>query len=286
MTILDALFGGRSQRQREALIDLLLVTAHADGEVTLSDLDRIARAIQTNDALKGIDWDLVLSREREVRQDAPLFADTRERLARDLGDMELRRFGIQLAAKCASTPLTQEEREVLDRVAAALDIPEAEREALVSPWTEADPFRLGYVRTAYNDPEIGTPLTYGEALERAESEAELRLLLFKATSTRAVMAKLSEETELVSFGEIIDIGAAHVRIDAFLRAGERSYVVRFLSAGEALYPAEHKLLLELLDQMESSVSLYIAVADTAPPPDEAALRRLPPERLIIERVER
>lgn len=284
MTILDALFGGKTQRQREALIDLLLVTAHADGEASLSDLDRIARAIQTNDALKGFDWDTVLTREEAVRRDAPLFSETRERLAKDLGDAELRRFGISLAAKCASTPLTMEEREVLHRIASALDIEESEREGLISPWTEADPFRLGYTRTPYNDPHAPSPLSFGEALERSESEAELRLLLFKAAGTRTVMAKLSEETKLVSFGELIEIERARVRVDAFLRAGERSYVVRFLSQGEALFPAEHKLLLELLDRMESSVSLYVAVADTLPPPDEAALRRLPPERLVVAQI--
>ena len=61
-------------------------------------------------------------------------------------------------------------------------------------------------------------------------------------------------------------------------------MARFLGRGEAMFPEEHDLWPELLERMESSVSLYVGYAEKLPPPDQAALRRLNPDRLQIEKV--
>lgn len=284
MSILQSLFGGRSSRQRDALIDLLLVATHADGEVSTTDHDRIARAIELHDELRGYDWDEVLSREERIKEDAPLFAETRGRLAKDLADRDLRRFGLSLAARCCGTPLAEEERAMLHQLADLFGLAEREREAILTPWTKADPFQLGYVRSAFNDPRAVSRTTWIDALARAETDSELALLTFKATAARSAITRLSEETELVSLGEVIEVEGASLRIDAFLRAGDKSWLARFLAKGEALYPLEHRLWVQLLERMESSVSLLVGYQDTLPPPDEAALRRIPPERLLAERL--
>lgn len=285
MSILQSLFGlGRSSRQKDALIDLLLMTAHADGEVTRVDLDRLARAIEQHPELSGVDWDDVLGREEVVREDGPLFSETRARVARELGDPTLRRFGLTLAAQCASTPLTVEERALLVTMADAFAIAESEREAILSPWTHADPQRSGYLRPAYSDPRARDRPTWAEALARAETDEELAILLWKGTATRTVMARLSEDTELLSMGEVLEARGTSLRVDALLRAGDTTWMTRFLARGEAMFPEEHDLWPDVLERMESSVSLYIGYAERLPPPDQAALRRLNPARLVIEKV--
>lgn len=284
--LFQSLFGGaRSGRQKDALIDLLLMTAHSDGEVTRVDLDRIARAIDTHPELAGVDWDDVTAREEAIRDDGPLFSATRERVARDLADPTLRRFGMGLAAQCASTPLTLEERALLATMAEAFGIPDPERDAILSPWTHADPQRSGYIRPAYNDPRARERPTWVEALARAESDEELASLTFKATATRALMTRLSDSAELLSVGEVLEARERGLRVDALVRAGDTTWMARFLGRGEAMFPEEHDLWPEILERMESSVSLYVGYADRLPPPDQAALRRLNPDRLLIEKVQ-
>jgi hypothetical protein len=100
------------------------------------------------------------------------------------------------------------------------------------------------------------------------------------------MTKLAESAELLALGELIDLGEQSFRADAVLRADSRSFVARFLSKGEALFPSERGLLSPLLEAINPGVSLFIGHAEASlPPPDEAAIRRLAPGRVIIERLE-
>jgi hypothetical protein len=284
VTILQSLFGGRSQRQREALIDLLLMSAYADGEASRTDFDRIARAIETHEELKGFDWDEVRARAARIKDDGPLFFDTRERLAKDLADPELRRFGLGLAARFCGTQLGQEEQALLHQLAESFDIAEEDRGEILQPWTDADPFRMGYLRCSFNDPDATQQPTWVEALAKAEGLDELALLTFKATAARAAMSRLSEEAELVSVGEVVEIAGGKLRVDAYLRDKERSFLARFLAKDEALYPREHDLLPNLLERMDSSVSIYIGYAETLAPPDQSALALLEPERLLLQKL--
>lgn len=284
MALFDSIFGGRAARQKEAILDLLLMVSLADGQASMVDLDRIARAIETHPELANTDWDDVLSRLEIVREDGPLFSDTRERVIRELSDPALRRFALTLAARCASVPLVQEERLLLVALADAFAIPEAERESIFAPWSLADPTRLGYVRSSFNDPRARERITWAEALGRAESDEELAILVFKATAARTAMTKLSATTQLLTVGDLIEAGDRSLRVDAFLRVDDRAWLARFLAKGEAMFPEEHALWPEILERMESSVSLYIGYADKLPPPDEAALRRLNPDRILVERL--
>jgi hypothetical protein len=285
VTILQSLFGARNARHRDALIDLLLMAAHADGEATSEDFDRIARAIETNAVLQGYDWDEVLTRAEAVRDDGPLFSDTRERVAKDLGDPELRRFGLTVAARCCRSPLAEEERALLRELADHFALKEQERDAILSPWTEVDPFQMGYHRCSYNDPDATQRPSWVDALSKAATDTELAILVFKAAAARIAMARLSETSELVSVGEVVDFGGGlGLRIDALVRAGERTWLGRFLAKGEALYPKEHELWVQILDRMDSSVSIFIGFEESLAPHDEAALRRIPPERILAERL--
>ncbi|MCC7381064.1 MAG: TerB family tellurite resistance protein [Deltaproteobacteria bacterium] len=285
MTILQSLFGGRQDRQRDALVDLLLMAALADGELSLADLDRIARAIETHDELRGYDWDEVKSRAKIVAADAPLFGDTRDRLAREITDPDLRRFGLKLAARCCRAPLAEEEKALLHRIAELFEVRDKER-AKILRWTDADPVGSGYLRCGFNDPAGTQRASWADALAKSEDDSQLAMLTFKATATRAVMSRLSDKTELLSVGELVAFDAEEsLRVDAYLRAGERTFLARFLAQGEALFPREHELLPALIDRVDSSVSIYVGYAGALPPPDEAALRRIAPERLRVEHLD-
>jgi hypothetical protein len=279
-------FGDRSARRRETIIDLLLMAGLADGALSLIDQDRIARAIHNQAELQGFDWDDLVDRVEIIENDAPLFSETRARLVRDLDDPEARRFALSLTSRFLGAPLGQVELALLSALADAFEVPVREREALLAPWTEADPFQLGYVRCAFNNPEAPRRQTLFEAMERTESDSELALLTFKLTAARVAMTKLSEHAELIALGELIDLGGESFRVDALLQSEERSFLARFLSKGEAMYPREREMLESLVDRLNPGASLLIGHAEpTLAPPDEAAVRKLPPGSAITERID-
>jgi hypothetical protein len=279
-------FGDRSARRRETIIDLLLMAGLADGSLSLIDEDRIARAIQSQSELQGFDWDDLVDRIEIIQSDAPLFSETRARLVRDLDDAEARRSALSLTSRFLGSPLGHEELVLLSALADAFQIPVGEREVLLAPWTEADPFQLGYVRCSFNNPEAPRRQTLFEAMERTESDPELALLTFKLTAARVALTKLSEDAELIALGELIDLGGESFRVDALLQAQDRSFLARFLGKGEAMYPGERLLLEALVERLNPGASLLIGHADPAlAPPDEAAFRKLRPGSAITERVE-
>ena len=274
----------RTGRQREALVELLLMAALADGDATLAEIDRIARAIETQDALRGLDWTWVSQRLEEIREDGPLFFETRQRLGKNLKDPELRRSGLSLAAQFLGTPLAEEERALLDSVADAFEIPSEERESLFAPWSETDLFRVGYVRCGFNNPDVPPRTTFIEALANTEHDVEFALLTYKLLAARSAMTRFSESTELTSLGEPLELAGASLRIDALLEHEGKSFLGRFLARGEALHPREHELMREVIARIEPSAALFIGYADALSPPDEAFLKTLDPDRVVIERL--
>jgi hypothetical protein len=294
-------FGDRSARRRETIIDLLLMAGLADGDLSLIDEDRIAHAIHTQPELAGFDWDELVDRIEIIQGDAPLFSETRARLVRDLEDPEPRRFALTLTARFLGTPLGEEETALLSALAGEFGIDESEREALLQPWTDADPFQMGYLRSDFNNPASLRRGTLFDAMERTQSDPELALLTFKLTALRVAMTRISETAELVSLGEVLECNAdiregrsrddgtgeeTSLRVDALIKHEHRRFVARFVAKGEALYPAERRLFRTMLEQAHPSVTLLIGHADpTLCPPDEASLRRLPPGRVITERLE-
>ena len=274
MTLLSSLFklgSGRTQKQRLALLDLLLMTAQADGPLSLSERDRIARAIEAYEELRGTSWDEVLERANEILGDAPLFSETRDRVRDELENRELRRFAVALAAQCASLPLTDEERALLGSVAEGFGIDEHDAANLMKPWMRADPAALGYRRTRYNDLDRAAPPSWAAALARA-SDGELELLLFKATATRTLLTRLGEDAQLVAFGDTLTTSRGELRVDALVEVGSRRVLARFLARGEAMFPEEPRAWIEALDGLDGDVSLCVGYADAVPLPDQSALR--------------
>ncbi len=286
MRLFDTLFRGAGEtRQKEALIDLLLMASMADGVVSQGDLDRIARAIETESALSGIEWDRVQERIPGIEEDAPLFSETRARVARTLRSAQLQALGLQLAAEFFGEPLADEEKALLRSLAEAFEFDDDTTEDLIVPWRKIDPLQSGYRRCRFNDPEGNKHLSLAEALADASDDEELGLLSFKLAAARAALTSLPEGAELVSVGESVEIGEDLFRVDALIRQGEQSFVARFLDENEAMYPREHALLPEVLERMESTVSIYVGFAGALAPPDEGALQLLDPARVRTQKLE-
>lgn len=277
--------GGGDARQKEALIDLLLMAAMADGVISQADLDRVARAIETESALSGLDWDRVRDRVPSIEEDAPLFSETRARVTRTLKSRELQSLGLELAAQFLGEPLEDEEKALLRSLAEAFDLDHETTEDLIVPWRKIDPLQAGYRRCRWNDPEGNPGLNLFQAVADSTDDEELALLSFKLAAARAAMTALSETAELVSVGESITLGDEVFRVDALIRVQGQSYIARFLDENEAMYPREHDLLPRVLEHMESSASIYVGYAGALAPPDEGALQLLDATRVRSQKLE-
>lgn len=284
--LFESLFrGGGDTRQKDALIDLLLMAAMADGVISQGDLDRVARAIETESALSGIDWDRVRERVPAVEEDAPLFSETRARVTASLKSKDLQSLGLELAAQFLGEPLEDEEKALLRSLAEGFDLDHETTEDLIVPWRKIDPLQAGYRRCRWSDPEGDPGLSLFQAVADATDDEELALLSFKLAATRAAMTALSDAAELVSVGETISLGAEVFRVDALIRVQGQSFVARFLDENEAMYPREHDLMPRVLEHMDSSASIYVGYAGALAPPDEGALQLLDATRVRTQKLE-
>lgn len=269
------------------MVDIILMAALADGSVSEETLDRIASTLQRNPRFEGLDWEWVLQRSQELALDAPLFSDARAALVEALVDPTSRRLGISLGAKIVSAerPLAEEERAILYSLAQAFDIPDAETEKLLEPWSP-DELDQGYLRSRYNDPnDLRAPPLF-DAVAKAPTDAEVRLLIYKLCAARRLADELAELGGLTGVGETIRVGDREYRVDAVfdLETGGR-YLVRFLAEGEALYPAERPILSTLQARMNEESLLVIVHQGALSPPDSAFLRSLDQTKLRVERIE-
>lgn len=284
--LFESLFRGSGDtRQKDALIDLLLMAAMADGVISQADLDRVARAIETESALSGVDWDRVRERVPAIEDDAPLFSETRARVAAQLKSKELQALGLELAAQFLGEPLEEEEKALLRSLAEGFQLDHETTEDLIVPWRKVDPLQSGYRRCRFNDPEGSPQLTLFQAVSDATDDEELALLTFKLAAARAAMTALSESAELVSVGESIELGDEVFRVDALIRVAGQSFIARFLDEDEAMYPKEHALMPRVLEHMDSSASIYIGYAGALAPPDEGALQLLDATRVRSQKLE-
>lgn len=270
-----------SARRREDLIDLLLMVCVADGDLSERDLDRVARAMQTRDELRGLSWEEVVVRASIIEMEAPSFQETRGRIVAGLSKPDDRRFAVTMAVGLLGDALTEPERDLLNNVCADLDIEPEERDRLLAPWSEADPLTTGYVRCGYNDPAAARKTTVFDAMAHAENDIELALLTFKLCATRALLTYFDDDATLQALGELIEIKQGRFRVDAFVSRGQRNLLGRFLARGEAMHAKELKLLPHLIENTDPSVSVLIGHADGLSPRDEWALAKLDPARVEV-----
>ena len=268
------------------MLEVLLMAALADGDLTPDEYDRIGRAMRDHPGLAGIDWDLVVHRAGQLAEDAPLFFETRQALPLRIAEPDERRRAIALAARVvgAERPLVDEERAVLTSVADTFEIPESELQALLGP-SESAPAsgsnHLGFVRCDFNAPDDPAHRDLFTALRAAEDDEQRRLVLFKLTAARHVQWRLSAEgpVELLKTGERLRFGPDVFRVDAlFERSGTR-ILARFLSSDEALHRREHAILKVLADRLPETASLLVAHEGPLSPEDRSFVEGFDPHRL-------
>jgi hypothetical protein len=271
--------------QQKRMVDIVLMPALADGVISQDTLDRLAKAIQRQPELNGLSWEWVLARADELSLDAPLFSDTRESLAEQLPDSARRRLGISLAAKIvgAGRPLVDDARAILAELASSFGIYGDELERLLAP-SEGDEAR-GFIRASCNEQRADAPSLF-DALTVAETDEEIRVLLFKLYAIRRVIDAILPGAELVTLCDTFRAGVHSGRVDAVLdlqNAGQ--CVIRCLAEGEALHPEEHRMINSVAGELKELSFLMIAHQGSIALMDQALFKGLDPTRLRVEKVD-
>jgi uncharacterized tellurite resistance protein B-like protein len=279
---------GSAESSRDSVVDMVLMVALADGTIAQATLDRIARALESIPELEGLDWDHVMQRAQELSLDAPLFSDARTSLAAALDDSSERDIGIALAAGivAADRPLEDSERAILYSIGEALDLSEKQVDELAAKKVGREVVGRAYLRGACNDPDDPQAPNLFDAIAKAKSDPEVRMLMYKLAATRRIVDEILIGSSIAGVCEVARVGAYQYRADALLdmKEGGRC-IVRFLADGEAMFPGEHRVLSALQARLNEPSFLMIAHQGDISPPDAAFIRGLDSTRLRVQRIE-
>lgn len=255
--------------EAQAVIELALVAALAQERLHQTELDRIARAIQELPELSGIDWDWLINRIEELRGEAPLFSDARDRIAAVLGRSALASFALTFAERLLWEGPADDARFILSDISNRLS---------VDPTAPESPLP-GLLRARFNDPADPDDIPFHTALARADP-IERRLLLFKLQAARSVLDRLGPGSYVVDVGRHIAWGMALFRADAVIQAMSGRYTCRFLAPEEALHPEEHRLVPGMVTDLRFGEHLLFGYAGRLGAPDAAALEALPSDVVV------
>lgn len=278
------------QASKERLADIVLMVALSDAFLSGAEFDRIKSAMLAYRELEGLRPEWIDERAEELKENAPLFSETRVQIARELVDPRLRRLGLSFAAKIAGDkrPLQEEEKTLLFSLAEAFRIPDAERDALTPPWSQAAifvPDTTTYDHADFNAPDRKDDRTLFEAMIGAETELQFRLLAHKLGAIRTLITQLFEGGELDAVGELLRVGPYGMRVDALISHDYEHYIARFLAAGEALYPLEHAILQTLAYELDPMAHVLIVHSGNLSPSDRIFLSAADPGLIRAERLE-
>ncbi|MEM1026318.1 MAG: hypothetical protein AAGD10_21965 [Myxococcota bacterium] len=257
-----------------ALLDVVLMTALAEGRFDQAQQDRVGRILRDAPDLADTDWDRVLERVEVLGLQAPLFSETRQELPGRIPDPRSRRRALELGWQAMGDPPSDEARAVLGGIAQSLGISELELECLAK--SEVGP---GLSRSQFNDPAHGRKATLFTALEAAPDDEQRGLVLFKIDGVRRLLWRLEGSTRIVSFAERLRFEELVFRVDVILEHAMRRRLVRILAPGEALHAEEHRLMRLLTERLPDAASLLVAHFGPLGPADRSFLMGFDPDRL-------
>lgn len=259
-------FGSGRTLAAEAVAELALLAAIADGRFDQTARDRLALAVRDRPELAGLDWDWVIGRAEALDAEAPLFTEARTRIANQLTRSDHAEPAVRLAASLLATDPDGDARFVLDDVVARLGV----------DWPEAPEVLPRPARCAANDPEAPAVRTFADALAHARGE-ERRLLLYKLQAVRQVGRHLGDGARLLELGHQVPTGPFVLRFDARIEAEGKLHHCRFLAAREALHPAEHAALRRAVETLGLGQRLVLAHQEPLLPPDASLWASMDPE---------
>lgn len=253
---LSSLFSS-GRPERELLADVILMTALADGALSEAERDGLARAMQDEDELAGLEWGAILERAKELEEDAPLFSDARKDVGKRLKDPFRRRQSIALAARIigADRDLAEEERAILLSLAHGFGIDERETNKILEEAAEASGGR--FLRLRFNDPRVADAATLFEAIGDAKDEAVVSALMFKPRAIRTAMTLLAPGGKLTEVGDRLQIGLHQLRIDGTVELGPRTWHLRCIAANEAMHADERIVLKMLAEQLDEDTQVVV-----------------------------
>ncbi len=279
---LSSLFSS-GRPERELLADVILMTALADGALSESERDGLARAMQDEDELAGLTWEWILERAEELADDAPLFSDAREAVSKHLDDPFRRRQSIALAARVIGSDrdLAEEERAILLSLAHGFGIDERETKRILEEAAEASGGR--FVRLRFNDPRVADAATLYDALGEASEEAVVAALLYKPRAIRTAMTMLAPGGKLTEVGDRLQIGLHQLRIDATVELGPRTWHLRCIAANEAMHADERIVLKMLAGQLDEYTQVVVVHETDLYAADDAFVSQMA-EKIVALRI--
>lgn len=257
----------------EAIVELCLVLALAQDRLDQTVLDRLARAVDDGPELYGVDWDWLVARAEQLRAEAPLFFDARGRIAEGLLRGGHAEQALAFARRLLEGGPLEDAEVILADMAARLGL---------EPPAPGAPPLPGLARARFDDPENPSEVPFHVALAHADRD-ERRLLLFKLAAARACLRELGPGSSVTDLGRHIPVGHGLFRADALIDAPDGRYTCRFLAPGEALHPAEHRLISAMARDLGFGQRLLVAHLGRIAPPDAALLDALAPE--VMRRVD-
>ena len=267
--------------QAESALELALMVAIASEVHHNTTLDRASRAIQVYPQLASVSWDWVLEHITALEQDAPLFSESRPKIAANLDRSPALRLAITLAAQFCF-PLADEAKAILLDVTLQCGIPTEEFEYYLD---KSNIETLKTPRRAhFNAAEKIKPITVGKALEKADT-TEQALLLFKLQAIRTYISLQETPVQLLVIGQCYPVASQRLWIDAVIQGAAKIALCRFLAKDESLHPTEHKLFRILSEQTPSPGQIVLGYETSLSPPDEAFAQLFTPDVLTTIHLE-
>lgn len=252
----------------EATADLILISRLACDSYNLHHDGQLARALLEQPELAGITWPWLLQREPLLREEGPLFAETRTSITQRLRGSHRRR-ALSIARRFHAE-LSPEVEAILQNIAQAFH----EKLPKNLPPVPAPRYARFSDPTNTDDVPLHTALQLGNHQER-------QLLLTKLQGARDLLNSWGSSWSVTQLGYRIPLGALHFRADVLLqRADEPPKACRIIAPMEALHPAERNLLDELGPSSTIPSIVFVPMGSLLGP-DEMWLANNP--KWIVER---
>jgi len=271
----------QTDERRFAYLDLMILAALSDENLSSTDLDQIAYLIQETKPLAESTWVEVENRVHRIQEGTSLKKEQFAQIAKVLTKDDHKRLGLKLVTRMLIDSDRSSSIDFLDYVADELQVNKGARADLLTPWANIDSGTRSFGRCAYNNPNAIRNESIFEAMAHAENEVELALLTYKLAATRNALVHLGPETIISALGETVELPSGKLRIDAFLSGQNQHWISRFLARGEALHPKEFLLLRELLNDLEENTSIFIGHAGKCSIRDFEKLRAIDEQRVQI-----
>jgi hypothetical protein len=270
--------GSDAERLRDLVLMLSLVGGLSQGK-----LDRLARAIAERPELRGLDWGLVLGREKALENEGVPFEKSMRKVARRLRMAPVDAMVVAADVALGREKASPDERNLLARFSEHAKVENtAFQELLRFLDARSPPSGLtGYFRCPANAPSRNGEEDLFRAIAHTRSPAELKLLIHKLHAVRVALTAHFPSANVLELGRVETVGPYRLTLDAVIEQQGHLVYSRFLAPDEALHPKEANLLATFLESAPANASIFVGYASSLSPADAYLLNNLHSDRFRV-----